>query len=168
MHDELVVAVFVEALQARTVAAHAMHARRRIARELDPPGLQRMELRMNHGARERNHRGRRPVEAADDQAPLRCAAACPAKAAVSQPPSGLIEHSPSCMPGEGKDPALVERARAGWPTIPPVPTRDDQRFAIGMQRRRIRMDRRAAGQLPGLAAPERELEQLCIARAVDW
>ena len=38
----------------RAIAPHAMHARRRIAREFDPLRIQRMELRMNHRARKRH------------------------------------------------------------------------------------------------------------------
>src|SRR5260370_16561443 len=54
VHDELVIAVLVEALQARAVAAHAVHARRGIAGELDPAPLQWPKLRINSAARDRD------------------------------------------------------------------------------------------------------------------
>ena len=71
VHDELVVAVLVEALEAGAVAAHAMHARSGIAGELDPLRLERMKLRMDDGARKRNQRPEPAVDAAGDQAALR-------------------------------------------------------------------------------------------------
>ena len=49
VHQELVVAVLVQAFQPGPVTPHAVHARRRVAREFDPFRLQRMKLRMDHG-----------------------------------------------------------------------------------------------------------------------
>jgi len=164
VHDELVVAVFVEALQARTVAAHAMHARRGIARELDPAGLERMELRMDHRARERNHRGRRPVEAADNQPSLRRAAGLPREGRGQPAAIGTDRALAKLHARESKDAALFEGAAPDGPQFPS--TRDHQRFAIGVQRGGVRMYGRAVRQLAALAAREREFKQLGIARAV--
>ncbi len=101
--DELVVAVLVEALQAGAVAAHAMHARRGIARELDPLGLERMELRdESRCAGNGITVDEVPSKRLTTRPRLGAPQDCPAKAAVSQPPSGLIEHSPSCMPAKAK------------------------------------------------------------------
>ena len=76
VNDELVVAVFVEALEAGAVAAHAVHARGGIAGEFDPLGLERMELRMDDGARERNDVPGGAVEAAGDEAAFGRPQAC--------------------------------------------------------------------------------------------
>src|SRR3954447_24992612 len=57
VYEELIVPVLVQALESATVAPDPVHPRSRIARKLDPLRLERMELRMNHGARERNRRG---------------------------------------------------------------------------------------------------------------
>ncbi len=51
MDHEFVVAVVVEAFEAGAVAADAVHARGGVAGELDPLRVERMELRMDHGAR---------------------------------------------------------------------------------------------------------------------
>ena len=52
MHDELLVVVLVQALEPGAVAADPEHARRRIAGELDPVCVGRVELRMDHRAGE--------------------------------------------------------------------------------------------------------------------
>ena len=71
MHQELVVAVLVQAFQTGAVAPDAMHARRRVACELDPFRLERMELRMNHRAWKRNGMPAGSVEASGHKAALR-------------------------------------------------------------------------------------------------
>src|ERR1035437_2218155 len=68
VHDELVIAMLVEALQARAVAAHAVHARSGIAGERNPCRFQRVELRVDDGAREWDDGGTRAIEAGHDQA----------------------------------------------------------------------------------------------------
>ncbi len=70
VHEELIVAVLVKAFEAATVAPDAVHARRRIAREFDPFRFQRMELRMNHGARKRDGMPAGSIEAPGNQAAL--------------------------------------------------------------------------------------------------
>src|SRR4029077_10012085 len=54
VHYELIVAVPIQALETGAVAAHTVHAWRGIAGELNPFGLERMKLWMNHGARKRD------------------------------------------------------------------------------------------------------------------
>ena len=71
VYHELIVAVLVQTLETRAIAAHAMHARRRIARELDPLGLERMKLWMNHGTRKRDQLPAGAIRASGDQALLR-------------------------------------------------------------------------------------------------
>ncbi len=46
--------MLIEALEAGTITAHAVHARGWIAGEFDPFRLERMELRMDDGPRKRN------------------------------------------------------------------------------------------------------------------
>src|SRR5262249_33254169 len=55
MDQKLLVAVLVEAFDPFSVAPHAVHPWRRIARKLDPLRIERMKLRMNHCSRERDH-----------------------------------------------------------------------------------------------------------------
>ena len=50
MHDELVIAVLVEALIVRAVAAHPPHPGRGVLRVGNPFGISRMELRVDDGA----------------------------------------------------------------------------------------------------------------------
>src|ERR1035437_2284198 len=70
MNQKLVVPVLVEAFEAAAVASDAVHARGRIARELDPFGFERMELGRNDGARKRNRMPAGFVEASGDEAAL--------------------------------------------------------------------------------------------------
>ena len=80
VHQKLVVAVLVQALHAGAVAADAMHARRRVARELDPLRLERVKLRMDHGSRKRNLAPARTIEAAGHEPALRVRACRPPSA----------------------------------------------------------------------------------------
>ena len=54
MHDELVVAVLIQTFHAAPVPPDAKHARRRIARKDQPFRFERMKLRVDNGAVERN------------------------------------------------------------------------------------------------------------------
>ena len=76
MDYELIVRVLVEALDAGTIAADAMHARGGIAGELDPLGFERVKLRMDDGARERNGMPVRAIEASSNKAGLVAAFVC--------------------------------------------------------------------------------------------
>ena len=65
------VAVLVKAFETAAIAADAMHARGRVARELDPFRFQRMELWMDYGARKWNRIPGGSIEASHRQAALR-------------------------------------------------------------------------------------------------
>ena len=54
MHQELVVIVLIEALQAAAIAAHAVHARCRVAGKFDPFRIRRVKLWMDYGSRKWN------------------------------------------------------------------------------------------------------------------
>ena len=109
VNQELVVAVLVQAFEAAAIAADAVHARRRVARELDPFRLQRMELRMNHGARKRDRMPAGSVEAPGNQAALRAGfegggepLAIAADRAFAQLGAGMIRRCsarPACADG---------------------------------------------------------------------
>jgi hypothetical protein len=55
MNHETIVTVLKEAFKATAISTDSKHAGRRVSRELDPSAIQRMELRVNDGAREWDH-----------------------------------------------------------------------------------------------------------------
>src|SRR5437879_13771900 len=59
--------MLVKAFETRAVSADAVHARRGVAGEFDPVGLEWMKLRMNHRAREWNETPSGPIRPAHDQ-----------------------------------------------------------------------------------------------------
>src|SRR5688572_11629696 len=50
VYNELIVTVLIKTLEAGAIASYTVHARCRVAGELDPLVIQRMKLRMNHRA----------------------------------------------------------------------------------------------------------------------
>ena len=135
MNQELVVAVLVQAFQTAAIAADAVHARRRVAREFNPFRFQRVELRMNDGARKWNGMPAGSIEASGNQAALgagfergREPLAIAADGALAQLGAGVIG-----------DATLGQRvALDGLPVDGPqaAAAGEDQGFPIRMQRRR--------------------------------
>ena len=76
MHDELIIVVLVQALESRAVAANAVHARGRVACELDPLRLKGVKLRMNDGAREGNRTPASSIRPPHHEARFRAAFEC--------------------------------------------------------------------------------------------
>src|SRR5262245_7531050 len=160
VHDELVVSMFVETLEPGAVAPHAVHARRRIAGEFDPLRIERMKLRMNHRARERNQAPTTAITTADDNA-----AAVPLFHRGGQPlPSRALGALDELRAGKLDNHPLREALAIYLPNAPTA--HEEDAVAVRMNRRRVRMDGRAIAELADFAIGKRRLEQLSASRAV--
>src|SRR6185312_7388438 len=154
MDDEFIVTVLVQALKPRAVTPYTMHTRRGVPRELDPLRLQRMKLRMNDSTRKRDRAPSGPVVPPNRQAGFRAA---------------FVRGSqPFAVRTDGTFTQLCIREFENPPVASPQSpaSRHDQRFAIRMQRRTERMQRRAIRQLSLLACFERRSPYLRVAAPV--
>jgi hypothetical protein len=164
VHDEFVVAVLVEALQGGAVAAHAMHARSGVTGKFDPLRLERVELRVDDGAGERDDGGCGSVKAGDDEAAGGGGATSACKGSGEPAAIGTNGRLTELGAGQREDAARRESGARDGPQFPAP--RDHKGCAIGVQRGGIRMDGSVEGELARFTGGERDLEQLRFAGAV--
>ena len=74
-----------------------------------------------------------------------------------------MEHSPNCAPAMIRDARSASVCR--WMAHKPAAAGEDQRSAIGMQRRRKRMDGRAAGDLAACRRNRAKLRTTAASRS---
>ena len=159
MHHKLVVAVFIQTLQARAIPPHAMHPRRGVCRKFNPLGLQRMKLWMDHRSGKiqntplcpinpATHQPRRTTQFHSRSQPLaiRC------KRTLPQLPTVKLHHQP-----------LHQTHPVQHPNRPA--THEHNLSTTRQNRWRIRMHRRAICQLPNLPIWKSHLEQLRLPAA---
>ena len=154
MDNEFVVAVAVQAFQSGAIAADTVHARRGIARKLDPVAIERMKLGMDDGAGKRNFVPASAIEAAHRQAARGAALVGRGEplAAAADGAFAQLRARPFA------DEAFRKRAPVGGPQ--PAAARDHQRLPIGVQRGAERVDGRGGSKLARFP-PASEISNNC-------
>src|SRR5262249_14185466 len=127
MYQELVITVLVKALHTGAVAPDSMHPRCGVACKLDPFGIERMKLRVNHGARKRNFAPARATHAAAGEAARRTLLK-----RSDQPLAIAADRGFAQLRSRPLDNAAV--GQSGSIDSPkPAPSRDDELPAFGIE-----------------------------------